>query len=125
MPTQLGKSYSITQAGESQRRTSKDKPENQPNVGFSEACKQLANRVHRISSYVPSHRRTITVIKMAYKDTKQHDFGTNRACGQYTVPTPKRKVVGSNPIWGAKEPQLPVLRAAALCYAEGENGRSF
>lgn len=39
--------------------------------------------------------------------------------------TPKRKVVGSNPIWGAKEPQLPVLRAAALCYAEGENGRSF
>ena len=40
---------------------------------------------------------------MAYKVTKQHYFGTNRARGQYTVPTPKRGVGGSNPLWDARK----------------------
>ena len=40
---------------------------------------------------------------MAYKATKQHDFGTNRVCGQYPVPTPKRGVGGSNPLWDARK----------------------
>ena len=52
---------------------------------------------------------------MAYKVTKQYDFCTNRACGQYTVPTPKRGVGGSNPLWDARKHRCkPFFRVCSV-----------
>ncbi len=54
---------------------------------------------------------------MAYKVTKQYDFGTNRACGQYTVPTPKRGVGGSNPLWDARKHRRKPLFSRAFGFS--------
>ena len=61
---------------------------------------------------------------MAYKVTKQHYFGTNRARGQYTVPTPKRGVGGSNPLWDASKHRRKPLFSRAFGFFIGKARKS-
>ena len=74
---------------------------------------------------MPSHGQIITVIKMAYKATKKHDFGTNRAYSQYPVPTPKRKVVRSNRTGDARSVTAGLFLGLAVFFMFRTSGWLF